>query len=152
MARLGALTDGARYDVLPASVFALAQVVRAGEVPASRLLAAIQHRVRFKRDAEEYYGDTFKSARRTWADALGDCDDVAPLVANAYARAGWTSRVVPMSVTDTGDPRHVTAQVRAPGDARWLWAEATIPAELGEHPVAALRRLKVKGRSDVSTR
>lgn len=85
-------------------------------------------------------GETFQSARETMELGAGDCDCHARLV-YALGRAGGLRAALGFFDVD-GEPVHVAAKL----GPRLEWAETTIPARFGEHPHAALRRLKASGR------
>jgi len=107
---------------------------------APALHAAVKRRVRFVGEGIE----TFQQAIETWELALGDCDDSARLLL-ALARAlGLKSELGVLRRPD-GTPSHAAAKL---WDGRALqWAETTLDARFGEHPQAALRRLKRAGKA-----
>lgn len=109
---------------------------------AARILAAVQRRVRFERDPSEATSgvDTYQGPLRVWWGGVGDCDDVAPLLAALFRSVGLRSAVVGMRPRRARYPAHVSAMVWVGG--AWRWAEGTVGAKLGEHPTAAARRLK----------
>ncbi|NUO51550.1 MAG: hypothetical protein HOV80_22060 [Polyangiaceae bacterium] len=116
-----------------------------GELAAARLLAGVQARVRFVRDASERYGvDTFTPAKTTWLRGYGDCDDSAPLLAALGLASGLPAELVAMSPDGDPDPSHVAAKLAG------IWTETTLRARVGEHPYAAARRLGVlRARDDL---
>lgn len=79
--------------------------------------------------------EIFSPAWRTVTTRQGDCDDHARLLVALYKAVGYPARVATIGTP----PRHVAAQVDA-GDG-WEWAETTLDAQLGEHPVEAADRL-----------
>ena len=79
--------------------------------------------------------ETFTDAMQTIERGAGDCDDSARALAALFFAAGYR----PAMGTLDDPPRHVAAKVYLRGV--WYWAEASIPAQLGEEPTAALRRL-----------
>lgn len=104
------------------------------------LHAALKQRVRFVPEKIE----TFMSPVVLLHAGGGDCDDSArSLVAIARA-AGFPARLV--YFLQDGQPAHVVAQVQENG--HWRWAEITVDAQFGEHPIAAARRLKMR-RPDI---
>jgi len=90
--------------------------------------------------------EKFHSARTTLDMGRGDCDDQAVLVRALARGAGLDARIQFFAGPD-GDPAHVVTEVFA--DGAWHWAETTLAAFFGEHPIAAKRRLAAFGRSDV---
>lgn len=103
----------------------------------------VQAAVRYVPETRE----TFARARYTAHMGAGDCDDHAALVA-ALARAAGL-RVAIVAMPSDVEPRHVVAQLDAGDGAGWQWAETTIAAAFGEHPTAALRRLRATDRADL---
>jgi hypothetical protein len=132
-----------------------------GQVPLLRgtpaeLHAFVQRRVRFVPEEVE----TFQSPAATLALGYGDCDDSARALVAIAERAGYPARLV--YFLQDGQPAHVCAQIKVPrgsaGRARtgavrppqeWGWAETTVAARFGEHPFAAMNRLRLR-RSDMS--
>jgi transglutaminase-like putative cysteine protease len=105
--------------------------------------AWVQNTVQFQREPFE----AFQHARQTLLAGAGDCD-CQVILAGAVAKAGGLPvRVVPFFLSPD-DPRHVCCQFGH--DGAWHWAETTIPAQYGEHPFDAARRLGVKGREDIT--
>lgn len=83
--------------------------------------------------------ERFQATLRTLKIGVGDCDDTARAVYALARAAGFDAELITL-----GDPpRHVSAVIRLGG--RWRWADASLPAELGEHPLAAARRLARAG-------
>lgn len=153
-AKIGVLDDlawhDARYD---ARVRALAKSI-VGALPvvdkraiASGLHAAVRDRVRYLGEGVE----TFQSPTDTWESRLGDCDCNARLLA-ALARAVGNEATIEGAILrrPNGDPRH--ASVRLHDGVSWKWAETTLPAYFGEHPIAAFMRTTPAGaRTDLES-
>lgn len=117
------------------------------QVPARMRGAAIQawvkQRVSYhppREDVQEFSGPDW--ALRT---GTGSCPEHGAALVGAIAHAaGLPSRLV--FFTQDGIPVHVVAQLGTMG--RWAWAETTVDARYGEHPVAAVDRLGLE-RADV---
>jgi hypothetical protein len=97
--------------------------------------ANVQGQIRFVREKRE----TFQAAPVTMALGAGDCDDHARLV-HALVRSVLLPSRLYFYAKDE-QPVHVVARVGLPRQ----WAETTIPAEFGEEPFAAYRRLVAAG-------
>lgn len=82
--------------------------------------------------------ETFSPSWETLDSGIGDCDDSArallALLRSLGVKAGLATLYDP--------PRHVAVVVHL--DGGWKWAEASIAAQLGEHPAAAHRRLRTR--------
>lgn len=100
----------------------------------------VQSQIKFVHEPKE----TFQSARTTMALGAGDCDDHARLV-YALARAGGLKADL-LFLEEDDQPVHVVACLEDSSGMRW--AETTLGAMFGEHPLAALDRLGVEGSSD----
>lgn len=112
--------------------------------------AFVREHVRFQRER----GEVFQNGGHTLVAGYGDCDDHARL-AIALALAGGLR--ADLATLHRGDdappalrgPSHALAQL-CPSNA-CDFAETTIAARYGEHPVAAARRLGVVGaRRDIT--
>lgn len=108
--------------------------------------AFVKDRVAFVREA----GEVFQNGSYTLATAAGDCDDHARLV-YAIAAAGGLPAV--MGFLHHGgarsSPTHAAAQLCP--DRQCAWAETTVDAAFGEHPLAAAERLGlVHARQDLA--
>ena len=103
--------------------------------------AWVRDRVRFVPERVE----TFKSPERTVREG-GDCDDSARVLVAVARAAGIPARFGPITQCRGGvcAKTHVAAELHDGGG--WRWAETTIAAEYGEHPLAAYQRLKRQGR------
>ena len=94
---------------------------------------SVQQAIRFVHEPKE----TFQGARVTMALGYGDCDDHARLV-YALARAAGLPATICFFEKD-GQPVHVVAKI---GTTEGLaWAETTLDADFGEHPLEAYDRL-----------
>jgi Transglutaminase-like superfamily len=92
-------------------------------------------------------GEIFQGPAVTLAAGAGDCDDQAILVL-ALAYAGGLPAVGAF-LHEGGDPTHAVAQLCPSGQCSW--AETTVDANYGEHPLAAARRAGVlTDRSDLT--
>ncbi len=110
---------------------------------ARALHAFVKDRVRFVREA----GEVFQGSAYTLAMGAGDCDDHARVM-YAIARAGGLPAVMAFLHRGQG-PTHAVAQM-CPG-ASCEWAETTVDADYGEHPLAAADRLGLlKSRGDLA--
>lgn len=97
-------------------------------------------------------GEVFQSPRVTLARGWGDCDCQFRL-AYALARAGGLGASMGLlhdreAFGAAGWPSHVAPILHHDGMASW--AETTVAARFGEHPMAAARRLGLlRGRADL---
>jgi hypothetical protein len=131
-------------DVEDPAVAALAIKIRmAGSDGPRGLHAWVKRTVRFATEKVE----TFQSAAFTAKTGVGDCDDSERLLWAVARAAGIPVRFV--FFLQGGQPAHVSAQLH--DGASWQWAETSVPAYYGEHPLAALRRLG-KVRRDIDGR
>jgi transglutaminase-like putative cysteine protease len=108
---------------------------------ARRIHAAVRDRVRYCGEA----GDVIQDPIVTWELAAGDCDCVSRLIL-ALLRALGVKGALCAFLVDGGEGgggpevRHACATwERGPDD--FVWLEATLPAEFGEHPMDAAARL-----------
>jgi hypothetical protein len=110
-----------------------------------RVHAFVRRRIRFEREP----GEIFTGLDYTLRTGVGDCDDHARAVYAILAAAGVPVRMAFLAKESDRGPRHVVVQA---WDGRaWVWVETTIAAEVGEHPVAAGKRLGVLGsRADIA--
>jgi len=134
-ARLSLLASLARWDARRPRVIELARSLAGRAGGSDEHIARALHR---------YIRELFRSTERTLVERYGDCDDSArallALCLAAGLRAGLATTGTP--------PRHVAVVVRV--GARWLWAEPTIrDAQLGEHPLSAVRRA-MRDRPDLA--
>jgi hypothetical protein len=106
---------------------------------ARALHAAVKGRVRYLGEGI----DTFQSSWQTWADGLGDCDDSARLLLALARSVGLRADMGVLRRPD-GQPSHVVALLDD-GTGQTTWAECTLDAHFGEHPVAAYARLRARG-------
>jgi hypothetical protein len=135
----------AARDATHPRVRALGQELRAAYVSTGALLAAVQRFVKVSVALVREMRETFQHTLLTLHRRAGDCDDHARTVAAIALAAGIEARVVGVPNRD-GKVGHV-APLLFDG-ARWLWAETTVDAQLGEHPRAATQRLRVV-RADI---
>jgi hypothetical protein len=112
---------------------------------AEAVLAFVKERLRFVREAPG--AELFQSGPYSLLHGEGDCEDHARLVYALAVAGGLPAR---FAFLHRGDgPTHAVAQVRI-GDVP-TWAETTIDARLGEHPLEAGRRLGLlHSRSDIT--
>lgn len=137
-----ARTSGARELAL-----ALRRIAPSDEAFARAVQAYVKSRVRFEREI----GEVFQNAEYTLATGVGDCDDHARVV-YALAMAGGLPAVMAYLYhappADT-QPTHAAAQLCPDRECRW--AETTIDARFGEHPLEAAERLRlVNARQDLA--
>lgn len=104
--------------------------------------AWVRDTVKFRREP----GEVFQGGRFTARVRRADCDCQTILAGGIAKAAGLAVRLVPF-YAGPDDPRHVCAQFGH--DGRWHWAETTIRAEYGEHPIAAAKRLGARERTDI---
>lgn len=106
---------------------------------ADDVYARVVHRI--VRDGIRFHPEdvqAFRSSDATLTLGHGNCVNTARLVAALAMAGGVPARVVGVKDRD-GEIGHAAAQLFTRG--AWRWAEATIPAEWGEEPHAAARRL-----------
>lgn len=141
-ASVALLEEFAQRDAMDPELRALARALVRRSPPAAWpavLLEYVQDAVPFVPERVE----TFTGWRHTFEHG-GDCDDSARLLVAMLRALGLRARLAVL-----GDPpMHVAAQVLGPRGV-WLWMEATIRGELGEHPVAACVRLGLPVRADL---
>jgi hypothetical protein len=107
----------------------------------------------FVRDSIRYVGEgieTFQSAWQTITLGFGDCDDVARLLLALARAVGIPARLEILRRDRDGRPKHATVKLN--DGAGYQWAECTIAARFGEHPVAAMKRIgaaSAGGRDDI---
>lgn len=126
---------------------AIRAVAGADDDTAARMIHAyVQSRVEFVReDVETFSGAGWlldEIGRRGMAQ--GDCDCMAQLVYATATAAKVPVVMVVLAGQDDNEPRHVLCKMNG------QWAETTIAATFGEHPVAAAARLGVKARPDLA--
>lgn len=90
--------------------------------------------------------ETFQSAEVTLLRRSGDCDDHARLVIVLAKAVGLAAQLVIMR--KGAIPVHAVAKV-ADAAGELQWAETTLAAQWGEHPVAAKTRLGHEMRADL---
>ncbi len=118
----------------------LALSIRRG-APSDRAFARAVHayvkeRVRFVREA----GEVFQGSAYTLETGGGDCDDHFRVVYALAMAGGLKARGA--FLHDAGrnaQPTHALAQLGPGGE--WAWAETTVDAWFGEHPIDAAVRL-----------
>lgn len=103
----------------------------------------VRRRIRFVPEV----GEVFQGPGYALAMGQGDCEDHARAVYAIAVAGGLPAR---LAFLHRGDgPTHAVAQVLVDGQARW--AETTVAAEFGEHPIEAARRLGLRHeRGDIS--
>jgi transglutaminase-like putative cysteine protease len=127
----------ARHDARTSRrVQAIAQAAGAGHFPPRRVATEIQRLVqRSVNDVDDPF-QVFRPSDLTLLRRAGNCVNSARVVMASALAAGLPARCVPVYIG--GELRHTCAQVRI--DGVWTWAEATITANLGEPPLAAVAR------------
>lgn len=117
---------------------------------ARALHAFVRSRVRFERER----GEVFQNGGFTLKIGYGDCDDHFRLL-HAIARAG----ALPSALAALHHGDDAPEEIRGPSHAvgvlglpdGWVWAETTVDAELGEHPLdAAIRLGLLQARGDLA--
>jgi len=107
---------------------------------ARRIHAAVRDRVRYVGEA----GDVIQDPLVTWELAAGDCDCVARLILGLLRSLAVPCALCAFLVdgSDEGGPevRHACATWER-GPADFVWLEATLAADFGEHPLDAAARL-----------
>ncbi len=109
---------------------------------ARRIHKYVQETCSFQREEVE----TSRPPAMTFALGSGDCDEQACLVASLAWACGLSAVVAPLR-DSSGEISHVCAVIGV-GSSN-LWAETTVGAKLGEHPLAAAQRLGLASRSDI---
>jgi hypothetical protein len=120
-----------------------------GHVSPEAIHAYAKERIRYM--AGE--GQRWATPVRTLAGGYGDCGNSSraiialarlhgyPARLRAFARH-WPLEPGPLARTYYA-PGHVAAQIGDPRTNTWEWAEVTLDAHYGEHPLAAARRLRI---------
>lgn len=112
---------------------------------AQAILAFVKERLKFVREAPG--AELFQSGPYSLLTGEGDCEDHARLVYALAVAGGLGARFA--FLHRGGGPTHAVAQLRVNGAP--TWAETTIDARLGEHPIDAGRRLGLlHSRSDIT--
>ena len=133
--------DAQTPDVAALALWARSQC--ADEEDLARFLHAfVLERVRFAREP----GERFAGTAATLYFGAGDCDDSARALYALARAAGLRARLC--FLVQEEQPAHVYCQIGAGG--QWHNAETTLPAQFGEHPLEAARRLGIQTRPDLS--
>lgn len=139
LAREDAQSPGAR-----AMAAELRQLAPDDDAYARLVHGMVKHAVRFRPEQ----GEIFQSLGYTLEERYGDCDDHARAVAALGWAGGLPTRMAFLHHPG-GNPTHVAAQLGPKG--RFQWAETTLDAHYGEHPLAGAERLKLlRGREDLA--
>lgn len=110
---------------------------------ARMLLAVVGEGVDFLPEPREL----FRPAQTTLEDGVGDCD----CSARAYLALARAAGLQAGLATLGNPPTHVAPIVHLGEPQGWTWAETSLRgAELGEHPIAAARRLGVRVRPELA--
>jgi len=110
---------------------------------ARALLEFVGERVDFLPEPVEL----FRPADRILEDGIGDCD----CSARAYLALARAAGLEAGLATLGDPPTHVAPVVHLGERAGWAWAETSVRgAELGEHPIAAARRLGIRVRPELA--
>lgn len=110
---------------------------------AAALLAYVADRVDFLPEPIEL----FRPAETVLDQGIGDCD----CSARAYLALARAAGLDAGLATLGQPPTHVAAVVQLGEPRGWAWAETSLRgAQLGEHPIAAARRLGVKVRPELA--
>jgi hypothetical protein len=137
----------AEHDSTLPDVRRLAELVAAGAADTAeqlqRLQSFVQSRVTFTSERDE----TFTATMRTLAHGLGDCDDSSRALMALVRSLGIPCRLRTLPDSPDAIPLHVAPQAKL--DGRWIWLEPSIAAQLGEHPLAAARRLNIHTRPEL---
>ena len=129
--------------------FALALRADGGATDADfvRQVFELGRRIRFVKEP----GEVFASPSYTLSVNQGDCDDHARAMYAILRAGGVPARIVFLHRGLGGEPTHAVTQAYAEG--AWTWLETTLPANLGESPFQAARRLgMLKNRTDIADR
>ena len=147
-AKVGLLANLAELDSHQPAIIQLARAIAAGSDHsragiARALLAFVGERVDFLPEPIEL----FRPAENTLEDGIGDCD----CSARAYLALARAAGLQAGLATLGDPPTHVAPVVRVDDPEGWAWAETSVRgAQLGEHPIAAARRLGVKVRPELA--
>jgi hypothetical protein len=115
------------------------------EAFARAIVAFVKAHLRFVREAPG--AEVFQSGPYSMLSGEGDCEDHARLVYALAMAGGLPARFA--FLHKGGGPTHAVAQLIVDREPRW--AETTIDAELGEHPIDAGRRLGIlQSRGDIT--
>lgn len=139
----GLASDDSGGDLVAA---AAARILALANGDPAQLGPAVQRFVQLGIAYVDESRETFQSAEVTLRRREGDCDDHARLVLVLGRAVGLAGRLVIMR--RGAIPVHAVSQL-ADADGVLQWAETTIEAAWGEHPVAAKARLGLSQRSDL---
>jgi hypothetical protein len=143
-AKVQLLANLAEYDSRDPEIVRLSEKIASVGNGEPEKIAALVHA--FVRDGVAHLPEPrekFQPTGRTLALGIGDCDDTARAVYALAKGAGLR----PALLTLGDPPRHVAAGIQLGGV--WRWADASLPARFGEHPIAAAKRLGLKVREDL---
>jgi len=136
----------AEYDAGLPDVRRIAELVVAGAADTSeqveRLQQFVQQRVTFTGERDE----TFSPTIRTLAHGVGDCDDSSRALMALLRSLAIPTKLA--TLPEGGVPLHVAPMVKLAG--KWHWVEPSVAAQLGEHPLAAARRLGINTRPELA--
>ena len=145
--------DDAQHDQAIARIAnnfrAWASSLNAAGAPAFAELALAKKVHKFVRDVIRFQPEEVEAHRvssLTLALGAGDCDDQSVFLAALAEACGLPARVEGIKIR--GEIAHACSRIRVA--SRWEWAETTVPAIFGEHPLAAARRLGLKQRTDLT--
>lgn len=111
-----------------------------GSQPPEALARAVQLRAQGLGFRPDPPGPDVVADTQTTAREGGDCEDLSIALVSLALACGLPASVVWLDPMTSHSPQaHVAARVLVRG--RWLWAEPTVPALLGEHPWRAAERL-----------
>lgn len=102
---------------------------------AEMLCEYVQDNIAFVREQ----GEIFQGPAYTLAARAGDCDDHVRIVYGVARAGGLPARLAFLAKKGAPGPAHVVAQIGLPEG--WTWAETTIAAYFGEHPIDAAKRV-----------
>ena len=147
------VAQAAEYSTTPGARD-LALSLRSGAIDdeafARAVHAFVKANVAFVREA----GEVFQGPAYTLARGAGDCDDQALLMLTIAMAGGLPALAAFLhnagKPAATNGPTHAAVLLCPHGECQW--AETTVDAHFGEHPLAAAQRVGVlKTRGDLST-
>jgi transglutaminase-like putative cysteine protease len=144
-AKVQLLANLADFDAKDPDIMRLAERLASIADGDPERTAAIVHA--FVRDGVRFVSEPrekFQPTGRTLSLGIADCDDSARAVYALAKGAGLR----PSLMTLGDPPRHVSAAIQLGGN--WRWADASLAAYLGEHPIAAAKRLGLKVRGELA--
>ena len=97
---------------------------------ANAIYCRVRDWIRYTPDIFEV--ETLSSPDKTWQGRIGDCDDIATLLATLFETVGFATRFIVAGYSASRAPEHVYLQVLVDGD--WINADASEQQPFGWMP------------------